>query len=283
MTSPDRLLFERRDRGWVRAPAAQDGDDIVLDMAEGVSYAPFNEPDLPYQLAKIQTPTDAVAFASTFGLIGRYPFTGAPEVPTDRQAFREFELAALWIRDLLGVTGAWSTATGRRSTSRQRATAVTELRQWALNAPAPTIYQLTAVTGLLASPGHLVSLSEQARDSLKAPNDNDFLDGVTAWLADALTSSTALIPHKVGVGARHRFRHEYGEGFTLVDTACLHIASRVIDQKEIRRCLDCRHYFPLDDRRQRFCNSTCASRARKRRLRAEQKRQVNSSARRRRS
>jgi hypothetical protein len=226
MPNPDRLLLERRDRGWLRAPAAQEGDDIVLDRAKGESYAPFNEPELPYRLAKIHTPTDAVAFASRFGLIGRYPFPGIPEALADRQAFREFELAALWIRDLLGVTGAWTTAAGKRSTSRQRATAVTELRQWALNAPHPMTYGLAVQTALMPSRAVLVSLSEQTQQGLKAPNDNDFLDGVTAWLAEALTSSTAFIPHKVGVAGRHRLRHEYGEGYTLVDTACLHIANR---------------------------------------------------------
>lgn len=267
-----RLLFEPRDSGWLRGPAHQEGEHIVLDRARATAYRPSDEPLLPYQLVRIATPSDAIRFVHRFGLVGRHPYL-SPDAPEDRQPFRDFRLAAKWIRELIEVAARWMAATRAPRSSSKRRDALIELRQWALSAPSPLIYQGDVAMGTLSSRQMLISHSAEARQRLATDDDNDFLDGVTSWLAEALSAHTALIPHRIGIGTRHQLRHEYDRGHTLVDTACLHIADWLVDQKELRQCDACQHFFPLYDQRQQFCNSTCASRARKRRLRAEQPRQ----------
>jgi hypothetical protein len=148
-----------------------------------------------------------------------------------------------------------------------------------LSAPSPLLYKFTAdvLDYEIESDRVAQVLKRRSEVTLarlvEAKDRGDFLMAVLGWLAEAF--SGGLMEMRLGVRAS---RDDRGNpllqpvdsgGHTLMDVCCLHLSTQLIDRREIRICQDdvCHSPFKVDDRRQRFCSDTCASRFRKRRLR----------------
>lgn len=221
---------------WLRGPAALDDGWVVLDLERAREYQP-SEAGLPYDLAAVSAPADVIAFVQRHGLLRHGP--GADE---HRERLRDFEEQALGLRYILRVYQEL-----RRGLSEDRGESVEGLR---------------ALRG---------ELRPALSDFFEAPasSDEELLAQASVTIAQGISQGLEGVEESVGAavvggGSPGLF------GFAprppdLVGYAYHQLAMAVVSRAAMRTCAECGRFFPVKDRRQRFCTPTCASRARYRR------------------
>lgn len=224
---------------WVRGFALVTDGKIVLANPE--RYDIYHPKDVIFAFASIQTQDDAAVFASKYGLLWHGPDSNQLwESWEDWQ--REIEHAYMIVRYGADL---------RRAMAGD-VKALNDLREVWAPALAPAF-------------------------EAPANTDSELFEQGSVWLAWALNSK--LEGTQEGIAASCQLvSDETGErvgepGWFLFSPRPPHLlasmyhelALLLVNRRELRVCESCKSVFTVADRRQRFCNKSCASRARYRR------------------
>lgn len=238
MTRPGSLLRPLA-RQWVRGPATRDRDQIVIDARRAERYDPLALKDVGIALARVRTPDEAVTFAEAFGLltVPRALLEGEPIPSTLQEPFVNFERAAEDLRRILRTT-----VDVRKAVKGDRE-ALERIRQ------------------------DFDTREESKRD------DRSILIAANDWAALGLMGGMPGVRPYVYEPAQlfPDRRTDPGQirigllAETLRDHCHVSVA-QVLASEPLKTCEECGRVFIVEDGRQRFCEPTCASRARFRRF-----------------
>jgi len=225
---------------WLRGPARIEGEWLVLDRASAESYLPLTTPKqvMLFALAACKTRRQMVDFASRFGLL-----THGPSAPELREAVAEFETAAkeldVWLRLTNALRGAMKGDKRQAELLRLMMNHFSNIFQ----APPASDEELQMQMSKLIA----WSVSHQLRDTtmrIDAACDYDVPNN-----QPGVFMFNAHPPNLLGW-----IYHELAQVL-------------VMRSSPMAMCADpeCGRMFVPEDARQRFCQPSCANRARFRR------------------
>lgn len=234
---------------WLRGPARYADGWIELDSGRAEEYHPMEEVDLLYDLAAIQRPDEAVAFARRYGLL-RHGRDGCEH----REQFGKWQDVATVLTGLLVAT----------RTLREAIEGDPDARAdlWSRFEPITGKH-----FGARVTPGSDGELFDQVSKWV-AWGVNEGLEGVEVQLraaSDLLPASGGSAPGPPGL---FLFSPRPKD---LVGYAYHQLALALANRVPMHECPACRRFFVVADRRQNYCSPTCAGRVRYRRW-AERKR-----------
>ena len=244
------VRFRPLARQWLRGPAWQVGDDIVMDCARAEAYAPLAAvKNVGLALTAVRTVEDAVKFVSRYGLLRSSSAEILPKRSGERrEPAREFLREADELRQILrDVIDARKAAAGDRL-------AMARLRQdfpiVSTREGTPTLDGDDRTVQIYASDSAAFRLSQA-------------LAGAKPYVFDRAQIGESASPGLLRVGVLSD---------TLVEVCYLTVALSLADKEPIDVCPECQRAFVVEDARQRFCRPACASRSRSRRFTARQER-----------
>lgn len=216
---------------WLRGPKARHHAGwIELDRGGTETFSPITEAGAAFDLAAVRTPDDAVAFVRRHGLL-----TQGPESVDLREPFT-----------------LWQEHAGRVQTV------------------------LLAYRGLtLAAQGDpdgvklLGAIEAVWRGNFQAPPANDEELTMQATKAVAWLVSDGLEGTEERIDPASPNDPEWGFAFNahppnLLGYLYHELAMALTTRVPLGSCVECQRFYPITDRRQRFCSKTCADRARHR-------------------
>jgi hypothetical protein len=219
---------------WLRGIASLEDGWIVLDPARATKYPLYEETEVPYDLTRVERPPDALAFVRQYGLLWHGP--GADD---HRERFENWKNAAS------GIASLCTMLIRLREAARGDRTAIDWL--WGL---APQFQELFSEALI------------QTDDQLLAYASKAIAAGVNWGLAGVDQLVFAEVDWKEGrVGEFVMSAHAP----TLLGYAYHRLALDIAGRTPLAGCPECGRIFEIVDPRQRYCDSTCAGRARYRR------------------
>jgi len=233
---------------WRRGTATLEGDWIVVrDLEPYQLPAGPGRRDLPFTLAGIRSPDEAVAFAGNFGLLR----TSWPD--DDVLGLRPFvrERYADWEREIRTLAGILSlyvdlgaALAGDVESERSLRDVFVEVES---EPPAPKYTGLAWLEMIVND--HIATMVEAGREGVKTVFRSLSAFGTEGSDDDDLATGLAFVT----------------QTDTLIETMYQQLAVLMTEQQPMRNCLDCRRVFLRRTQRQRFCNNVCANRTRSRR------------------
>jgi hypothetical protein len=272
-------LLRPLSRRWLRGPAWQDGESIVLDCDRAEEYQPLAEPTVGLDLTSVRTPADAVAFATRFGLLRSSSAETIGDRPAlAREPFVQFAEAASKLRDIV------ENALDVRDAVDGDADALARLRS---NFVVPDDHNVIVSKQIFSKKNsnqvvRVVKQVVKAREILSREkrlvdaDDRTILIHASDWSAlglsgglidarpyvfDRAGTGEAVPPGQLRVGILPE---------TLLEVCYLTTALALAEKEPLEICPECRRVFIVEDGRQKFCTPTCASRARFRRFQEKQ-------------
>lgn len=203
-----------------------------MDCQRGTSYEPLSEPRVGLELTHVKTPTDVVAFATRFGLLGS-------------------------TRDMTGILRPEDLIAQAREPVATFLAAAADLR-WIVK---------TAIDVRRGTQGDASAIA-RLREDFRRTDDRSVLLGASTWVAWGL--SNGVIDARPHIYDRAQMGEPVAPGLlrvgilpeTLVETCYLTIALLLADKEPLERCSECQRLFIVEDARQKFCTPVCANRAR---------------------
>jgi hypothetical protein len=258
---------------WFSGPARLEGEAIAIDSGALTQYSPLTKPNLPYDLAGIQKPVEAVEFVQEYGLLRDKEGESSDSAPIDRQPFEEFERAARWLRELIDTKDTIDKAVegDRPATAR--------LRKWAMDSPHPWSYHWRTYLGAdyykrLEGPLDFFTAARWKPSG----NHQDFLRGAARWIAEAVTSTTGSARLVMVSGTSedeppNAYKHAVVTGRSLMQIAALMLEQDFINSVPLKRCAAwplCSAYVRNNEfgRKAKWHSKTCGARNRKQKQRA---------------
>jgi hypothetical protein len=226
---------------WIRGPKVRHAKGWVeLDRDGLEEYVPITEPNLVFDLAAVRTPSDAVEFVRSYGLLRHGKRDGDL-----RESFADWEQTAVQLSALL-----------RLASTLQAAAA----------GDADALRALRDVFEPAARP-HFAE---------RATTDADILAQMSVLVAWMLSSGLEGCQERVEAEVEWRLGADGGAGppaqfqFAveapdLVGHAYHAAALLVTNRYPLAACEEDGRFFLVEDPRQRFCSPRCAARARRRR------------------
>lgn len=238
---------------WHRGPASFTDGQIVLDRSRATEYAPLvsTDDDLVFQLAAVQTPDDALAFTQRYGLL----LSRADEDPAESfegiwltvaETFRE------WFEALRTIQLLRADDPGDEGAAAMAAWCSSGVKVMTVDASGPVRSEWDAAT--------VADLGAQR-----------LATAVTSWMDDAVRIGVAPDSELDGDGSRFVLAPRPTH---LAAYAVYRFSLLLVRDVSIRRCEDCGRAFEVTDKRKRFCDQTCAGRARQRRWTRKKKEEV---------
>jgi hypothetical protein len=241
-----RTLLEPLARQWLRGPAWQDGESVVMDCARAERYELLAHPKLGLELARVKAPADAVAFVGRFGLLRAtsVPLEGLrPRHPTAREPFADFVREADTLRRII------ETALHVRRAVKGDAASLKQLRDRFTYVDDKSVSWLPKNADdrtVLTTAGHWATWG--------------LCNGLIAarpYVYDRAYMGEAVEPGLFRIGILPE---------TLIEVCYLTVAVALAEKEPIEICPACDTVFVLEDPRQRFCTPKCAGRVRFRRF-----------------
>jgi hypothetical protein len=266
-------LAEKLARSWFRGSAFRRGDLIVMNVKRAERYEPMFESGIGIALTGIRNPADAVAFVNLYGLLRMDSVLEGEQPPTEvSQPYADFERAA---DDLRGIA---RTILDVQKANRGERSALVGLRsRFGPRDPEATITVYT-----LEGPKRMKAreLRGARAEDFADVDDRTILTRASDWAAwglnNGLLESDArpyvfepaqMFPNDSDVipgGLRIGVLPETLLGFCYLSMA------EVASKEPLGSCEECQNVFQVEDRRQKFCNTKCANRARFRRFKQRQ-------------
>ncbi len=220
---------------WVRGRTRYEDGWILID--EPQEYWVYDEKELVFALASISNPDDAIEFASRYGLL-----RSGPGSDTYRELFSEWETVIARLRDIL--TG-YVTLRGALQGDKD------------------------AVEALWVLEPYIRSMFE-----VKASNDLELFSQVSVYVATGISEGLRGVDQ--GILATVQFEGgragEFALGIypeTLTGVAYHELSMLIVNQKPVRKCIECGQAFLVKDQRQQYCGMSCSNRARYKRWSAK--------------
>ena len=214
---------------WVRGEASFDGEWVTLIDPEGATvYRPFDVSNLPFDLAAVETPEDAVAFVGKYGLLRH-----GPSASEHRERFRE------WVQEIFTLRMAIDLYRCLHGIRDNKEEAVDEMR---------------AVLKMDDSVP-FVELVIQAQTRVI-----EIVSEGLAGVEEGLTSVAGLEGYDPFSSFVLMARAD-----TLLGWAYHHLAMAIVPQTRLAACPDCGRNFPVRHHNQKYCSTTCSNRTRRRR------------------
>lgn len=237
---------------WRRGPARFDGEWIELDRRGSDLYLPMDMPTLPFDLAGVRSPADAVDFVQRYGLLRQTQ--GFPDVARERFSEWEVEIALL--------NGVLRLVKLVRAADRGEQDAVTSLREHVDTERAPRIHGAPAG----CSKEDLIKAAGRAVASWL----NFGLGGARVWIYSAAEVNTPT-----GPAGKPSEMFQVIQPPDLIGYAYYQLIRSMLKRVPLANCPEpqCGRVFAIFDPRQRYCSAACANRARQRRF-AEKRRKI---------
>lgn len=221
-------------RGWLRGQATYADGWLTLENPDTYIVSP--DPDLPFTLAGIRTPAEAVKFVSSFGLLRQ-----GPETATLRERFTD------WQQDALELVETMELYMAIRAAREGDSEAVARM------------YEVTAqATG-------------QPKDGVEAKYIFNSAGAVLAYRLKEGTGVVEYRPEVVPFSDGRLVRTVLAS--TLLGVIYHQLTDLILEDREFRHCMDCGRVFLVGNPNQQFCNNTCASRHRYHRKAERQRRE----------
>lgn len=259
---------------WLRDPAARlEQDSIVVDHEKLETYDPMAKRALPYDLAGVRTPSDALDFVQEYGLL---TYEDRNHQRINRLPFEEFDYAARWVRDILQAYEDLRIAVNGGSAGRA---ATERLRTFYNGAPHPMSYYFRATLGPEEIPPFYPKYEHDTHQ--------EFLTRVSRWIDRALTFTKwdakleTITPEDAVPGDFKRVIRPGQSRASLVETGVFFIEEDILGKVSLKRCRGypfCTAYVRDSDGRGRkplWHSKACAERNRKRAKRAAEKERAN--------
>ena len=254
---------------WLRGPAWIEDEDVVLDRSRATTYHPLAEPEVGMELARVQTPDDAVAFVRRFGLLSARPSSSGQPLRPLREPFRLFEAEADHLRDILET----ARLVRRGGDGDGDLDAIHQLRQrlfipedWKVS-----VRDEATGKGVTRRAGDVYSPEERFegvddRTVLMYAHEYYVARPLTEGIADSVPCAydRAFMGESVPPGTlRLGVRPD-----SLAGVCYLSVALALADRVPVAVCADatCGRPFFIADKRQRFCSRACGNRVRLRRF-----------------
>lgn len=262
MTPKPATLLRKLSYTWIRGPAVRDGDQIVLDSQRAEAYEPvLLDRNVGIALARVRTPDDAVAFAADFGLLTepRSWLKFEPIPVSLSQSWADFEREATAMRRHLDTT-----LDVRKAVNGDRK-ALARLHE-RFSAPAPDDDVVWRTRD-----GAVTVKARDCRTAEELRNDDvAILTRANTWAADGLLQELGDRVRPYVFEPAQLFPDQGQQpgqirigliGNTLLDYCYLSLALGLANEP-IMICEECQRPFVITDKRQRFCETSCANRAR---------------------
>ena len=211
---------------WLKGEASFDGTWITLDLRSAEEYLPYADRDLPFELAAVQSPENAIGFVRKYGLLRH-----GPSASEHRELLSEWEreivelkLAINLYRGLLGIQS------GDHGAEDQ----VRTLLEIDTSEPVEKLAEEASI-----SVAYLVAKG---------------LDGVEV-------SMTTEAGWEGGDPSSFLFM---AKADTLLGYAYFHLSAVIVPRTPLRACPDCGRNFPVRHHNQKYCSTTCSNRTRRR-------------------
>lgn len=225
---------------WLCGHASFDGTYLSLDASRARRYAPYEVAEsLPFDLAGIREPQDALSFIQKYGLLWH-----GPDATEHVEKFTDWEREIRVLNSVLILHQALQGTVAGDAESRRTLRELIDLAQ--------SIFQNRARSD-----------DEYARHAAVL-----VAHWVTEGMAGVAVGVTTAGLWEGGDPSRFIFM---ATSPSLVGYAYHCLAARVIVERiPLRACLECRRFFPVWNVRQQYCDSRCGSRARQRRFAEKQ-------------
>ena len=252
-----RGLLESAPLPWVRGRASYRDSHIVLDRRQVEEYLPLGLPqrdELPFDLARIRVPDDALRFVAKHGLL----FGEQPKVPPDGQLREPF---GLWLSEARTANYLLNCIGRLRAATNGDESALRELRAIVNKAPEDALREMRQIIGSTVADG--------------APlTDYEVIAGMSMEVELQVNQRISSVrPFLLSEGRRggtpSLFQVVYLAASPAID-AYLQLARLISASGPIVRCADpkCVGFFERRDPRQEYCTPACRNRANQRRFQA---------------
>jgi hypothetical protein len=269
-----RTLLRSISPRWLRGPAWPDGDAIAIDGARAEWYQVLAHPTVGLELARVQSPADAVAFATRFGLLRTAPALDWEPLPAVlRESLEQFLTSARILRHVLETTldVRRADAGNPEAFARLRATFVIpddadEI--WRVREDGREVKKvIKARDGFRSRAERLVDADDRTvlikASESAAWHLTSVLAGAQPSVFDRAAQGEAVSPGHLRLGILPE---------TLEQACYLSVAVALAEKEPLDICPECRRVFLLADPRQKFCTPACAGRSRYRRFTTKQHR-----------
>ena len=225
---------------WLRGHASFDGTYLSLDASRARRYAPYEVAEsLPFDLAGIREPRDALSFIREYGLLWH-----GPDAAEHSEKFADWEREARNLYFILLLNQALRDSVAGDADSQRT------LRE--LVDPFQTVFETRARSDDEYARHAAVLVGDFVTAGTEGVNTGITPDGLWEGGDPSVFILTARSPDLV--------RYAYH---------CLMIRV-LVPHVPLRACLECRRFFPVQNTRRQYCDSRCASRVRQRRFAEKQ-------------